>query len=98
MARVEGEGRGATSDLSAWMKSAPPRCYLCLSVRARDEADLRKTIQLAHVASVWFDLCGLYCYGCNADRTGYESKPGGVSTLELDRVLSQICTALANMP
>jgi hypothetical protein len=80
------------------MKSAPPRCYLCLSVPARDEGDLRKTIQLAHVASVWLDLCGLYCYGLNADRTAYEAKPLGVTTLELDRVLSQICTGLANMP
>ena len=98
MARVEGKGGGATSDLSAWMKSAPPRCYLCLSVRVRDEGDLRKTIELAHVASVWFDLCGLYCYGWNSDRTGYEAKPLGVTTLELDRVLSQICTALSTMP
>lgn len=98
MARVEGKGGGATSDLSAWIKSAPPRCYLCLLVRVRDKADLKKTVELARVASVWFDACGLYCYGWNADRTAYEEWPVDDTTLELDRVLAGICTALKNMP
>lgn len=98
MARLEGKGGGATSDLSAWMKSAPPRCFLCLSVRVRDKADLKKTIELARVSSVWFDACGLYCYGWNSDQTAYEEWPVADTTLELDRVLAGICTALKNMP
>ena len=98
MARLEGKGGGATSDLSAWIKSAPPRCYLCMSVRVRDKADLKKTIELARVASVWFDACGLYCYGWNSSRTAYEEWPVNDTTLELDRVLAGICTALKNMP
>ena len=98
MARELGKGGGATSNLSNWIKTAPPLCYLCMSVRVRDEADLKKTIGFAHIASVWFEACGLYCYGLNQDRSAYERKEIGVTTLELDRVLADICTALRNLP
>ena len=96
-ARQLGKGGGATSDLATWIKSAPPLCYLCMSVRVRDEADLAATINFGHIASVWFESCGLYCYGWNKEKTAYEAKTIGITTLELDRVLAPICTALRNM-
>lgn len=98
VARLEGKGGGATSDLGQWMRTAPPRCYMFLAVRVRDGADLAATINFGHVAATWFDACGLVAYGWDNDRSGYEAKPVGAASLELDRVLSQVCTALRTMP
>jgi hypothetical protein len=97
VARLEGKGGGATSDLGQWMRTAPPRCYMFIATRVRDDVDLRATIAFGHVAATWFDACGLYCYGWNRLKTAYEAKPIGVTSLELDRVLSQVCTALRNL-
>ena len=98
LARLEGKGGGATSYLGQWMRTAPPRCYMFIATRVRDDADLKATINFGHTAATWFDLCGLHCYGWNTTRTAYESKPIGVTSLELDRVLSQVCTSLRNLP
>lgn len=97
VARLEGKGGGATSDLGQWMRTAPPRCYMFMAVRVRDHADLAATINFAHIAATWFDACGLVAYGWNEARTAYEAKPVGVTSLELDRVLAQVCTALRTM-
>lgn len=96
-AREEGKGGGATSDLASWMRAAPPRCYLFLSVRVRDDADLAKAIDYAHIGSTWFDACGLFAYGWNETRTAYEAKEVRASSIELDRVLSNVCTALRSL-
>jgi hypothetical protein len=96
-ARLAGRGGGPTSDLGAWMRQAPPRCYMFMAVRVRDEADLAATIRFGHTAATWFDACGLYCYGWDKSGTTYEPKPVGVTALELDRVLSQVCTSLRAM-
>lgn len=96
-ARRVGEGGGATSDLGQWMRTAPPRCYMFMAVRVRDDADLARTIAFGHTAATWFDGCGLYCYGWDKTHTAYEPKAVGVTSLELDRVLSQVCTALRNL-
>lgn len=97
-ARIAGKGGGPTADLSSWIKSAPPRCYMFLAVRVRDEADFRGTIKFAHIAATWFDACGLYAYGWNVDRSAYEAKPVDTTSLELDRVLANVCTALRALP
>jgi hypothetical protein len=97
-ARLEGQGGGATSDLGAWMRQASPRCYMFLAVRVRDAADLAATITFGHIAATWFDACGLYCYGWDESGTTYEPKPVTATSLELDRVLSQVCTALRALP
>jgi hypothetical protein len=97
-ARLEGKGGGPTSDLSSWLQQAPPRCYMFLAVRVRDAADLRSTIRFAHIAADWFDACGLYCYGWNDAGTAYEAKTVEATSLELDRVLSGVCTALRHLP
>jgi hypothetical protein len=98
VARLQGQGGGATSNLGQWMRTAPPRCYMFIATRVRDDADLRATIGFGHTAATWFDECGLYCYGWNATHTAYEAKALGVTSLELDRVLSNVCTALRVMP
>lgn len=97
-ARLAGKGGGPTSDLGTWIKSAPPRCFMFLAVRVRDDADLRRSIDFGHIAATWFDACGLYCYGWDASHTQYEAKPVGATSLELDRVVSNVCTALRAMP
>jgi hypothetical protein len=96
-ARLAGEGRGATSDLGSWMKTAPPRCYMFLAVRVIDERDLGRTIKYGHIASTWFDACGVYSYGWDASHTAYEAKVIGDANLQLDRALSGVCTALRTM-
>ena len=95
-ARMAGRGEGPTSDLGSWIKRAPPRCYMFLAVRVRDDADLKRSIEFGHTAATWFDACGLYCYGWDEDKTRYEAKPVTAS-LELDRVLAGVCTALRSM-
>jgi hypothetical protein len=96
-ARVEGKGGGPTSDLQNWLRTTPPRTYLFLSVRARDESDLRESIKYGEIGRTWFDDCGLYCYGWNDSRTTYESKPVP-TTIELDRTLATVSTALRALP
>jgi hypothetical protein len=98
VARVQGKGGGATSNLGQWMRTAPPRCYMFIATRVRDDGDLKATINFGHIAATWFDECGLYCYGWNAQHTAYEAKQVGVTSLELDRVLSNVCTALRLLP
>lgn len=96
-ARLAGKGGGPTADLGSWIKSAPPRCYMFMAVRVRDEADLRKSINFGHIAATWFDACGVYCYGWNKGKEAYEAKSVEATSLELDRVLASICTALRGM-
>ena len=68
------------------------------AVRVRDEADLDKTIGFAHIAATWFDRCGLYAYGLNKARDGYEAKRVRDTTLQMDRVLASVCTTLRGLP
>jgi hypothetical protein len=93
IARVEGKGGGATSDLATWLQQTPPKCYLFFACRVTDDNDLRRTQDLALTAKVWFDACGLYCYGKDSEGTAYERKRVHPS-IELDRVLAEVCTAL----
>lgn len=97
-ARLAGKGGGPTSDLGTWLKSAPPRCFLFLAVRVRDSSDLKNTIRFGRTAATWFDACGLYCYGWDDGHAAYEAKPMDDTSLELDRVLANVCTALRAMP
>lgn len=98
-ARKLGQGGGATSDLTAWLHRSPPRNWLFLSVRVRSQADLDKTVDFAQTAARWFEDCGLYAYGHQGwDITKpYEAKPVP-RTVELDRVLHDVCSALRNVP
>jgi hypothetical protein len=97
-ARRAGRGAGPTSNLQSFLRSTFPRCYMFLSVRVRDAADLTQTNKFGHIADVWFDGCGLFCYGWNHSKTHYERKPIPDAKLELDRVLSTVCTELRSLP
>ncbi len=96
-AREAGHGRGAVSNLATWIQQAPPRCYLFLGCRVRDDADRLKCIRFGHIASQWFNGVGLFCYGWDADSRRYEAKPVGDTALEIDRVLHGVCTALRSL-
>ena len=95
-ARYGGQGGGATSDLMSFLRATLPRCYMFLSVRVINDRDLQRTVHFGNIANQWFDACGLYCYGWNAEHSSYERKPVE-SHLELDRVLARVCTALRNL-
>jgi hypothetical protein len=98
VARLLGQGGGATSDLGQWLRNTDPQCFLFLSVRVRDEADLRATERFAHIATTWFDAVGLCAYGWNRSHTSYEVKKLSAPNVELDRVLARVCTALRTLP
>jgi hypothetical protein len=97
-AREEGRGGGATADLSEWLKASPPKCYMLLACRVVDENDLERCKYFARIAAAWFDGCGLFPYGLNAARDGYEAKVVKDTGLEMDRVLSRVCTTLRGLP
>lgn len=97
VARLEGRGGGATSDLEQWLRLTDPRCFLFLSVRVNGETDLRATERLAHIATKWFDGVGLCAYGWDKKHEKYETKKLGAPTIELDRVLSNVCTTLRHL-
>jgi hypothetical protein len=97
-ARIAGEGGGPTSDLGTWIRRASPLCFMFLAVRTIDTIDLKRTVDYGHVASVWFDGCGVYCYGWNKAKDAYVARDVGAANIELDRILSQVCTALRTLP
>lgn len=92
-----GGGGGATSDLTTWLRQTPPRNFLFLSVRVRDDADRRAAEHFARVAGQWFDACGLYCYGWKAAHTEYEPKMID-ATVRLQTVFDRVATLLRNLP
>ncbi|MET0603523.1 MAG: hypothetical protein ABW167_16165 [Baekduia sp.] len=98
VARLQGQGGGATSNLSQWLRATDPQCYLFLSVRVRDDSDLRATERFAHIATTWFDGVGLCAYGWDETHAAYEVKKLSAPNIELDRVLAQVCTTLRSLP
>jgi hypothetical protein len=96
-ARRAGQGHGATSDLVTFLRQTPPLTCMFIASRVVDDRDRLRVEHYARIAQVWFDHCGIYCYGLDAARASYEPKQVH-TTLELDRVLSQVQTALRNMP
>ncbi|HTW42322.1 MAG TPA: hypothetical protein VMD79_08400 [Solirubrobacteraceae bacterium] len=97
-ARALGEGGGATSDLTLWLRRTPPHNWLFLSVRVRNQTDLEKTVDFAHIASRWFEACGLFAYGHeNWDLTKPYEVKRVPTTVELDRVLAGVCVALRHL-
>jgi hypothetical protein len=99
-AASQGQGAGAPgATLQQWLRATPPRNWLFLAVRVRDDTDLRRTIEFATAASQWFDGCGLYAYGHQRWdlMKPYEAKRIPAS-LRLHGVLSNVCTALKNLP
>jgi hypothetical protein len=96
-ARRVGKGGGATSDLVTFLRQTPPLTCMFITSRVVDDGDRAAVEDFGRICQVWFDYCGIYCYGLDAARTAYVQKPVH-TTLELDRTLSQVQTALRAMP
>jgi hypothetical protein len=96
-ARVDGQGGGPTSDLLTWLHRSKPHCYLFLAVRAVDEKDGDKIVEIAQAAQQMMDKVGLVAYQPNLAGNGYQACKVG-TPLELDRALSWACTALRALP
>lgn len=96
-ARHAGQGGGPTSDLVTWLHRSKPSCFLFLAIRVVDPKDLERTLFFANAANHMMDGVGLAAYETNSLGNGYQAclvPPH----LELDRVLSRVCTALRNLP
>jgi hypothetical protein len=96
-ARSAGQGGGPTSDLLTWLKASKPLAVLFLAIRVVDDRDLERTIFFANAASQMMDAVGLVVYEPAPTETGYLARKVPPH-LELDRVLSRICTALRILP
>lgn len=95
-ARTDGQGGGPTSDLISWLKRSKPLSFLFLAIRVVDDNDLRRTIFFADAANQLMDGVGVVAYRPDPVGAGYLVSK--VPThLELDRVLSRVCTALRGL-
>lgn len=96
-ARHAGQGGGPTSDLVTWLRQSKPLSFLFLAIRVVDANDLDRTLFFANAANQMMDGVGLVAYEINSLGNGYQSCRISPH-LELDRVLSRVCTALRNLP
>jgi hypothetical protein len=90
-------GRRPTSDLITWLHRSKPLSFLFLAIRVVDRNDFERTLFFANAAKEMMDAVGLVAYEPGVSGAGYqvcEIPPH----LELDRVLSRVCTALRNLP
>lgn len=90
------EGEPA-SDFLTWLRQSKPLSFLFLAIRVVDRNDLERTLSFANTASQMMDGVGLVAYEPKDSGGGYQvcKIP---PHLELDRVLSRVCTALRNLP
>jgi hypothetical protein len=96
-ARGAGQGGGPTSDLLSWLKASKPKAFLFLAIRVVDAKDFERTLFFANAANQMMDAVGLMAYEPNPSGTGYRAAE--IPThLELDRILSRVCTALRVLP
>lgn len=96
-ARNAGKGGGPTSDLLTWLRRSKPLSFLFLAIRVVDRRDFERTLFFANAANQMMDAVGLVAYEPAASGKRYQ----GLEVpphLDLDRVLSRVCTALRNLP
>ncbi|HWM95006.1 MAG TPA: hypothetical protein VN493_29900 [Thermoanaerobaculia bacterium] len=96
-ARDAGQGGGPTSDLLTWLRQSKPLSFLFLAIRVVDKADLERTLFFANAANRMMDDVGLVVYEPDPSGQGYLARKVPPH-LELDRVLSRVCTALRVLP
>lgn len=96
-ARSAGRGGGPTNDLITWLRRSRPMSVLFMAIRVVDENDLSRTIRFANAAAQMMDAVGLFAYEPHPKKNSYRTLKGPPH-LELDRVLSRVCTALRNLP
>jgi hypothetical protein len=96
-ARNAGQGGGPTSDLLTWLRQSKPLSFLFLAIRVVDEVDLARATFFANAANQMMDGVGLVAY--EPDLEGERYLPHRIPPhLELDRVLTRVCTALRHLP
>lgn len=96
-ARNVGQGGGPTSDLLTWLRQSKPLAFLFLAIRVVDHKDFERTVFFANAANQMMDAVGLVAYEPLASGDGYYALK--VPThLQLDRILSRVCTALRILP
>jgi hypothetical protein len=95
-ARTAGQGGGPTSDLLTWLRRSKPLSFLFLAIRVVDRQDLERTLFFANAANHMMDDVGLVAYEPSHSSDGYSASKVP-SHLELDRVLSRVCTALRGL-
>ncbi|HSN88804.1 MAG TPA: hypothetical protein VL025_18715 [Thermoanaerobaculia bacterium] len=96
-ARNAGQGGGPAGDLLTWLRQSKPLSFLFLAIRVVDLRDFERTLFFANAANQMMDAVGLVAYQPKEAGDGYEICPIPPH-LELDRVLSRVCTALRNLP
>jgi hypothetical protein len=96
-ARNVGQGGGPTSDLLTWLRRSKPLSFLFLAIRVVDGSDFERTLFFANAASQMMDAVGLVAYEPNPSNDGYQAFKVPPH-LELDRVLTRVCTALRILP
>ncbi len=96
-ARNAGQGGGPTSDLLTWLRQSKPLSFLFLAIRVVDGGDFERTLFFANAASQMMDAVGLVAYEPGLAGAGYHACKVPPH-LELDRVLSRVCTALRILP
>jgi hypothetical protein len=96
-ARHAGQGGGPTSDLLTWLRQSKPLSFLFLAIRVVDRSDFDRTLFFANAANQMMDAVGLVAYEPGDSGDGYQACKIPPH-LELDRVLSRVCTALRNLP
>jgi hypothetical protein len=96
-ARNAGQGGGPTSDLLTWLRRSKPLSFLFLAIRVVDGGDFERTLFFANAASQMMDAVGLVAYEPNPSGDGYQACKVPPH-LELDRVLTRVCTALRILP
>ena len=88
---------GNPSDLLAWLHRSKPCVFLFLATRLVDRIDFDRALLSAESASRSVDGVGLVAYESNPSGDGYRACKVPPH-LELDRVLSRVCTALRVLP
>ena len=96
-ARHAGQGGGPTSDLLTWLRQSKPLSFLFLAIRVVDPTDFERTLFFANAANQMMDAVGLVAYQISASGTGYQACQIPPH-LELDRMLTRVCTALRVLP
>jgi hypothetical protein len=96
-ARRAGRGEGPAGDLLTWLRKSKPLSFMFMAVRVVDDADLRRTIDQTNAANQMMDGVGLVAYSPQPDKKRYAlcKVP---RHLDLDAVLTRVCTALKNLP
>jgi hypothetical protein len=87
----------STSDLLTWLRQSKPLSFLFLAIRVVDRSDFERTLFFANAANQMMDAVGLVAYEPADSGEGYQACKIPPH-LELDRVLSRVCTALRNLP